>query len=136
MKKTLLFLLLPALFVASQLPAQTELLAQVDPAGPGDDLPIEDTEYESPDGKVFVNESGDVVYEPVAEEDPTGTWTQELWAFIKLHWAGLALGLLAFIEVIVRLTPTEKDNAWFNWVKGLLDAIIPNRSKYGGTHSR
>ena len=40
--------------------------------------------------------------------------------FITLHLAELVIGLLAFIKVIVNLTPTEEDNAVF----GKLDTII------------
>ena len=52
--------------------------------------------------------------------------------FIQEHWVALLLALLAFIEVIVRLTPTEKDNTIFAIVKRIINLFIPNRKKAGG----
>ena len=52
--------------------------------------------------------------------------------FIQEHWVVLLLALLAFIEVIVRLTPTEKDNTIFAIVKRIINLFIPNRKKTGG----
>lgn len=49
--------------------------------------------------------------------------------FIKEHLWALIFGLLGFIEVIVRLTPTQVDNSIFNKIKALLDILIPNRSR-------
>jgi len=56
--------------------------------------------------------------------------------FIKENWVVLLAALLAFIEVIVRLTPTEKDNTIFAIVKRIIDLFIPNRKKSGGRFSR
>ena len=33
--------------------------------------------------------------------------------FISQNWGELLVGLMAFVKVIVNLTPTEKDNAVF-----------------------
>lgn len=55
-----------------------------------------------------------------------------MFQFIQEHWVALLLALLAFIEVIVRLTPTEKDNRIFTIVKNIIDFFIPNRKKGGG----
>lgn len=52
--------------------------------------------------------------------------------FIKQNWGMLLIALLAFIEVIVRLTPTEKDNTIFAIVKRIINLFIPNRKKTGG----
>ena len=40
--------------------------------------------------------------------------------FIAQNWGELTIGLLAFIKVVVNLTPRERDNAVF----GRLDTII------------
>lgn len=54
--------------------------------------------------------------------------------FIKNNWGALLAAILVFIEAIVRLTPSEKDNSIFNWIKRILDAIIPNKDTTGETH--
>lgn len=54
--------------------------------------------------------------------------------FLKMHWIALLSALLVFLEAIVRLTPTEKDNSVFNFLKYLFDKIFPNRSSNGGLH--
>lgn len=40
--------------------------------------------------------------------------------FISQNWGELLVGLMAFVKVIVNLTPTQEDNAVF----GKLDAFI------------
>lgn len=53
---------------------------------------------------------------------------------LKSNWIELLTALMGLIAVIVRLTPTEKDNDIFNFVKKILDFILPNFKKGGGTH--
>lgn len=45
----------------------------------------------------------------------------------------IGVALIAF-ELIVRLTPTEKDNSIYNLVKRIVDALIPNKKNGGGKH--
>jgi hypothetical protein len=74
--------------------------------------------------------------DPVPDDDGPGG-LMGVWNWLVENWGSILmglLGLLGVIEVIVKLTPTEKDNAWFKWLKDLFDKLIPNRSKYGGTH--
>lgn len=71
---------------------------------------------------------------PTDTEDPDYSFWSALWLWIKSHWAESILGVLAIIEVIVNLTPTDKDNSWFAWLKGLIQKILPNRSSSGGVH--
>jgi len=54
--------------------------------------------------------------------------------FLKEHWVAVSTALLVFIDVIVRLTPSEKDNSIFNLFKMVYDVIIPNLAskKIGG----
>ena len=52
--------------------------------------------------------------------------------FLKENWVALLFGLLAFAEVVTRLTPTTKDDTVLGWIKQILNVIIPNRAKGGG----
>lgn len=67
-------------------------------------------------------------------EDEVSTF-EKLWNFLKQWGIPLLGGIIALIEVIVRITPSEKDNAWLKWLKDIFDAIIPNLKKGGGTHT-
>jgi hypothetical protein len=53
-------------------------------------------------------------------------------SWILRNWLELLLGLLAFIEIVVRLTPTKRDDSIIDWIHKLLSAIIPNKIKGGG----
>mgnify|MGYP000110664597 CR=1 FL=1 len=46
----------------------------------------------------------------------------------------ITLGIIPSAELIVRLTPSEKDNSILNAVKGFIDKILPNLTKDGGIH--
>lgn len=59
---------------------------------------------------------------------------QNLFEWFRGNWLAAVLGILGAIEFIVKLTPTEKDNAWFKWIKNLIDTILPNRKAGGGIH--
>jgi hypothetical protein len=48
---------------------------------------------------------------------------------IQTYWAEIALALMAFIKVIVNLTPTEADNKVFGWLDTLINAIVADRRK-------
>ncbi len=53
------------------------------------------------------------------------------------HYADLiaiVVGLIAVAEIVVNLTPSEKDNSILLKIKNALSAIIPNFRKGGGTH--
>ena len=52
--------------------------------------------------------------------------------FFSDNWRALLLGLLGFIDLVARLTPTEKDNSIINFLMTLFNAIIPNFRKGGG----
>ena len=53
--------------------------------------------------------------------------------FFSDNWGALVMGLLGFIDLIARLTPTEKDNSIVNFLITLFNAIIPNFKKGGGS---
>jgi len=46
--------------------------------------------------------------------------------FITNNWLELLVGAMAFIKIIVNLTPTIEDNKVFSWIDNIFDAIIPN----------
>ena len=54
--------------------------------------------------------------------------------FLLENWSVLLLALMAFIKIIVNLTPSEKDNKVFEWLDKLINAFIPNLKKGGGKH--
>lgn len=57
---------------------------------------------------------------------------QSVGGFLSANWGVLSLSLLSFLEVITRLTPTEKDNTVLKLLSNILNAIIPNLKKGGG----
>ena len=48
---------------------------------------------------------------------------------IQTYWAEIVLALMAFVKVIVNLTPTEADNKVFGWIDTLINAIVADRRK-------
>lgn len=59
--------------------------------------------------------------------------TTDLPADLQNHWGKLAISLLAVFEIVVRLTPSEKDNTVLSYLSKIINAFIPNRKKGGGT---
>ena len=55
--------------------------------------------------------------------------------FLKEHWIALIIGVMAFVKVVVNLTPSEKDNKIFAWLDSVIHRIIPNLKQGGGTHA-
>jgi len=43
-------------------------------------------------------------------------------------------GLIAVAEIVVNLTPSEKDNSVLLKIKNLISAVFPNFKSGGGTH--
>ncbi len=52
----------------------------------------------------------------------------------NIDWTTLIWSLIAIIEVVVRLTPSEKDNSILTKVVWFLNKIVPNKKKDGNTH--
>lgn len=81
-------------------------------------------------GALLAQDTSDIVV-----VDETGTISEDdqdkvtVWDFVTEHLAELILGLLALIELIVRWTPTEKDDSWFEWLRKIIDAIFPSARK-------
>jgi|DEB0MinimDraft_6_1074348.scaffolds.fasta_scaffold17175_6 hypothetical protein len=49
--------------------------------------------------------------------------------FIAENWVPLTIGIMAFLKVIVNLTPTDKDNMVFGYLDVLITAITGDRRK-------
>tara|TARA_R110002050_G_scaffold100344_1_gene207717 strand:+ start:145 stop:354 length:210 start_codon:yes stop_codon:yes gene_type:complete len=49
--------------------------------------------------------------------------------FLTENWIAILVGFMAFVKVIVNLTPTEKDNQVFGWIDTIINVIIGNRIK-------
>lgn len=58
---------------------------------------------------------------------------QEIFDFIKQHWVALFSGLFGLIWVIVRLTPSEKDDQILKFLQNLFNFFIPDRKKHKRT---
>jgi len=54
--------------------------------------------------------------------------------FLQTNWIELLFGVIALAEVVVRLTPTKKDDSILEWVIKLVSFLIPNRKDGGGKH--
>lgn len=46
-----------------------------------------------------------------------------------MEWKEILLAVLAIAEIIVRLTPTEKDNSILNKIMWVVNKLIPNKLK-------
>lgn len=57
---------------------------------------------------------------------------QTVGGFLAVNWGVLSLSLLSFLEVVTRLTPTEKDNTVLTFLSNILNVLIPNFKKGGG----
>jgi hypothetical protein len=51
------------------------------------------------------------------------------WEILLENWAELLLAGLALTKVVVRLTPSIKDDAVFGWLDKLVETIVPNITK-------
>ena len=49
--------------------------------------------------------------------------------FLMQNWGELVIGALAFVKIIVNLTPTEKDNQIFGWLDSLINMIVTDKKK-------
>ena len=129
MKKLLPFLFLQLFFLVGIANAQVTVNEK------GDTI-TQNVDQETDQG-IFVK-SEDQVYGDqefvIAQVPEQGNTIAQIWEWIKANLWPLLIGLLGFVEVVVRLTPTQKDDAWFEWLKNIIDALIPNMRKGGGRH--
>jgi hypothetical protein len=72
---------------------------------------------------------------PVLKAQADDPATNLSWGeFFKLYWGRILLGFLGFVEVLVRLTPTTKDNSILSFIMLIVNGLIPNFKEDGGTH--
>ena len=67
--------------------------------------------------------------DPVPPNENTGdspVKEKGFWELIGGYWAELLLGIMAVIKILVRITPTLKDDAVFGWLDKLIEMIVPN----------
>ena len=53
---------------------------------------------------------------------------------MDLSWQEIVLAIVGLLEVIVRLTPTEKDNSILSKIVWVINKIIPNNGHHGKKH--
>ena len=53
--------------------------------------------------------------------------------FFSNNWGALLMGVLGLGDLIARLTPSAKDNSIINFISSVINAIIPNFKKGGGS---
>lgn len=71
---------------------------------------------------------GTVVNDSLPASDASTSSTTVL-NILKTNWAELLFGLLAFIKILVRLTPTLKDDTVFGKIDSLISWLVPNLQK-------
>lgn len=49
--------------------------------------------------------------------------------FLMQNWGELLIGLMAFVKIIVNITPTTEDNKIFGWLDSLVNMIVSDRKK-------
>lgn len=52
--------------------------------------------------------------------------------FLSRNWGALSLGFMGFLDLVARLTPSEKDNSVINFLHSVINALVPNLKKGGG----
>lgn len=94
----------------------------------------QDSPLNPPEGDLADDQSED---EPLAEDEPEPEPTafQMFWAWVQQNAAEAVLALLGILKIITNLTPTDKDNKWYEIIENFFNAIFPNLKKGGGTHS-
>jgi hypothetical protein len=94
-----------------------------DQAGPG--TAADQVEQEFPESTEDGIEVDGIPAPPVAE----ASWLTWFWDNSD-NILGIIGALMALLAIIVRLTPTKRDDIWYAW----LNAVIPNNKKGGGKH--
>lgn len=137
--RTLFFLFaLTLVFFAAPLNTQAQADAGADIELQADQPTTSATKWtvEYPKTTVEQADAHTLVPQAPLEEEPAddAAGTGGLLNFIQEHWPALVVLLLAFIEGLLRLTPSEADNSIFNLLKRIIDALLPNRRAAGGLY--
>lgn len=61
--------------------------------------------------------------------DQPATTAATVWQLFAAHWAELLFAVLALVKIVVRITPTLKDDAVFAKLDALIEWIVPNLKK-------
>jgi hypothetical protein len=105
---------------------------QVQASNPGDQTSfVVDNPSTAP--AALVQEEGGVASTSSPTLEATLAEPVEAGNFFFDNWGALLMGILGFIDLVARLTPTEKDNSIVNFLMTLFNAIIPNFKKGGGS---
>lgn len=75
---------------------------------------------------VAIDTVATTIPDPVAPEVVEETGVVD---FILANWGELLIGLMAFIKIIVNITPTTTDNQVFGWLDNLINMIVTDRIK-------
>ena len=66
----------------------------------------------------------------VSSGQATATGTTQVgpsvWDVLLSNWGEILIALMAFIKVLVRITPWVKDDKVFGWIDELIGFIVPN----------
>lgn len=89
------------------------------------DTTIWDTAVAVVDTVSVIDPVVDTPVDPVAPVEEAGG----VGDFILEYWAELLLGFMAFVKVIVNLTPTTTDNQIFGWIDSLINMVVTDRKK-------
>lgn len=111
-------------------------LAQLTPLPEKSLQPVIPDKYKEPPTPVAYSQGPEATTADVGDEETPAPKEDSggVWGFIKANWGLLATALLGFVEAIVRITPSNKDNSILSFLKFILDKIIPNARAGGGTH--
>jgi hypothetical protein len=101
---------------------------QVQASNPGDQTSFVVDNYQTAPVALAQEEGG-----VQAEAEQTKVEKEVKGNFLLDNWGALLMGILGFIDLVARLTPTEKDNSIVNFLMTLINAIIPNFKKGGGS---
>jgi hypothetical protein len=71
-----------------------------------------------PDSNSTEVTSTDVIVQPATQKG--------FWDLLAGYWAELLLGTMAVIKILVRITPTLKDDKVFGWLDKLIEMLLPN----------
>ena len=62
-------------------------------------------------------------------QDITGEEVKEVGTVLLENWSIVLVAFLAFVKVIISLTPSIKDDKLFGYIDSFFNIFIPNRTK-------
>lgn len=61
--------------------------------------------------------------------------TSDMASFLLDNWGELLLGVMAFVKLIVNITPTDTDNRIFGYLDSLINMIVADRIRKTGSEA-